>query len=191
MSSATLVGDSSLGMDLLLEDIRITEQENGFRHYLTDAPVTLVNDFVRTHTRRTDSAPPEWTSTFNTRGSDVPPGPPDPRPGIQEVVPGSKSLTVRWDVALDLNRVRYALYVQTSPFDFGANPSLSGARRIVLTPKVAAGYDAGPGPSTFPYEATVTGLSSGQIYYLVLRAFDGSAAENEERNRVVLTGTPF
>jgi len=99
-------------------------------------------------------------------------------------------LTVRWDVALDLNRVRYALYLQTTPFDFGADPRLTGARRIVLTPNVAAGYAAGPGPTTYANEATVTGLTSGQIYYLVIRAFDTSAAENEERNQVVLTGTP-
>jgi len=191
MSSATLVGDSSLGTDLLLEDIRITERENGFRHYLTNAPVVLVNDYVRTHANRSDNDPPVWSSTFNNRGSESPPGPPDPRVGIQEVVPGSRSLTVRWDVALDLNRVGYALYLQTTPFDFGSDPSLSGARRIVLDAQVGAGYENGPGPTTFPFEATVDGLSSGQIYYLVIRAFDRSPASNEERNRVVLTGTPF
>jgi len=191
MSSATLVGDSSLGTDLLLEDIRIAEREHGFRHYLTNAPVVLVNDYVRTHANRSDNEPPVWSSTFNTQGSDSPPGPPDPRVGIQEVVPGSRSLTVRWDVALDLNRVGYALYLQTTPFDFGSDPSLSGARRVVLDPQVGAGYADGPGPTTFPFEATVDGLSSGQTYYLVIRAFDRSPASNEERNRVVLTGTPF
>ena len=191
MSSATLVGNSSLGTDLLVEDIRIAERENGFRHYLTNGSVTLVNDFARTHANRNDGDPPAWSSTWNVRGSDAPPGPPDARVGIQEVVAGSRSLTVRWDVALDLNRVGYALYLQTTPFDFGSDPSLSGARRIVLRPRVGAGYADGPGPTTYPFEATVDGLSAGQTYYLVIRAFDGSPAANEDRNRVVLAGTPF
>jgi hypothetical protein len=190
MSPATLVGQSSLGFDSLLEDIRVTEQENGFRHYLSNARVTLVNDFVRTHANRAASAPPTWTSTYNVHESDSPAGPPDPRVGIQQVVPGRGSLTVRWDVALNLNRVQYALYLQTTPFNFGADPSLSGARRIVLTPSVGAGYADGPGPSTYPNEATVTGLSSGQTYYLVIRAFDATSAGNEEQNQTVLTGTP-
>ena len=191
MSSGTLVGNSSLGADLLLEDIRIAERENGFRHYLTNAQVTLVNDYVRTHANRSDNDPPDWSSTFNARGSNSPPGPPDSRVGIQEVAPGSRSLTVRWDVAMDFNRVGYALYLSTTPFDFGSDASLSKARRIVLDPRVGAGYADGPGPTTFPYEATVDGLSAGQTYYLVIRAFDRSPSANEERNRVVLTGTPF
>src|SRR6185369_13597519 len=90
MSSATLVGGSTQGSDLLQEDIEITEQENGFRHYLTDASVTLVNDYVRAHANRNDSAPPKWTSTYNSKDS-PPAGVPEPRVGIQEVVPGSKS----------------------------------------------------------------------------------------------------
>ena len=35
------------------------------------------------------------------------------------------SLTLRWDVAFDLNRVRYALYYRTTPFDFATDPWLA------------------------------------------------------------------
>ena len=107
------------------------------------------------------------------------------------MVPGPASLTVRWDVALDLNPVRYAAYVQTTPFNFAADPTLSSATRIVLTPSVGAGYADGPGPSTYPYEAVVGGLAKGQTYYVVIRAFDTSPAANEEQNQVVKTATPF
>jgi hypothetical protein len=190
MSTATLVGGSTLGMDLLLEDIRIAEQENGFRHYLSNAFVTLVNDFVRLHAQRDDHAPPVWSSTYNANTNSVAPAPPTPRPGLQEMVGGPGSLTVRWDVALDLNPVQYALYLQTRPFDFAADPNLTQARRIVLTPEIGAGYAAGPGPSTFPYEATVSGLAPGQGYYGVIRAFDTSPAANEEKNQVVQSAMP-
>jgi hypothetical protein len=191
MSRETLVGGSTLGTDLLLEDIRIAEQENGFRHYLTDGKVMLVNDFVRLHAQREDRSPPVWSSVYNANTNLVAPGAPDPRPGVQEVVAGKDSITVRWDVALDLNPVGYALYLKTRPFDFSADPGLAGATRIVLTPEVGAGYASGPGPSTFPYEATVGGLTAGQPYYVVLRAFDRSPAANEEKNQKVMTATPY
>ena len=65
MSEGTLTGASTLGRDSLLEDIRVTEREAGFRHYLTDATVTLVNRFVHDHADRTDGDAPVWTSTYN------------------------------------------------------------------------------------------------------------------------------
>jgi hypothetical protein len=191
MSRATLTGGSTLGLDLLLEDLRIAEQENGFRHYLTDGAVMLVNDFVRTHAQRVDRTPPIWSSTYNANTNSVAPGPPTPRPGVQEVVAGARSLTVRWDVALDLNPVNYALYLQTRPFDFSSDPDLTQATRIVLTPQIGAGYPDGPGPSTYPYEATVGGLQPGQTYYVVIRAFDTSPFANEEKNTMWKTATPF
>jgi hypothetical protein len=191
MSKETLVGGSTLGMDLLLEDIRIAEQENGFRHYLTDATVSLVNDFVRQHAQRDDQSPPVWSSAYNANTNAVAPDPPTPRPGVQELVPGTGSLTVRWDVALDLNPVRYALYLQTRPFDFAGDPNLTQATRIVLTPEVGDGYATNPGPTTFPYQATIGGLTAGQTYYAVLRAFDTSPAANEEKNQEVKSAVPF
>jgi hypothetical protein len=148
-----------------------------------------VNDFVRQNASRADGTPPVWSSTYNVGGS--PASPPPPRPGVQEVVPGPGSLTVRWDVALDLNPVRYAAYVQTTPFNFAADPTLASAMRVVLTPGVGAGYADGPGPTTYPYETVIGGLAAGQTYYVVIRAFDTSPAANEERNQVVRTGTPF
>ena len=116
---------------------------------------------------------------------------PTPRVGIQQVVPGRGQLTVRWDVALDMNRVRYALYYQARPFDFGGRPEAGGATRVLLTPTVPNGYVAGVGPGRFPYESTLVGLKAGTTYHLLIRAFDESPAANEDTNGVVLTGTPM
>lgn len=191
ISQATLLGESTVGLDTLLEDIRVTQDLAGFRHYITDRGVALLNTFVRDHSTLEDREPPAWTSTYNgLRGSDGSPAPPVPRVGLQEVEPGPGRLTVRWDAALDLNRVRYALYVQAAPFDFGADPSLSRATRVVLEPRVGKGYADGVGPATYANEATVGGLTPGVTYHLVLRAFDASPAAHEERNTVVLTAVP-
>ena len=48
----------------------------------------------------------------------------------------------------------------------------------------------GPGPTTFPYQATVGGLSPGTGYYGVIRAFDTSPAANEEKNQVMQAAMP-
>ena len=191
MASATLVGGSTLGEASLREDIRVAERLAGFRHYLTDATITLVNSFVEDHADRTDDAAPVWTSTFNDQAHypDVP-GEPTPRLGLQQVVAGQGALTVRWDVALDLGRVGYALYYQTTPFDFAADPALTGASRVVVQPQPPASYAGGVGPGVYASEATVTGLVPDQLYYLVLRAFDDAAVPHEEQNQVVRTGTP-
>ncbi len=192
MSHGTLVGASTLGYDSLLEDIRVSERLAGFRHYLTDATVTLVNRFVADHADRSDSAPPVWTSTYNDHspGYPQPPGEASARVGIQEVVAGPGALTVRWDVALDLNRVRYALYYQTTPFDFAADPALARATRVVLEPSTGAGYTSGVRPGVYAYEAQVQNLVPGQAYYLVIRAFDDAPTVHEDSNQVVLAGVP-
>jgi hypothetical protein len=185
----TLLGASSAGLDSLLDDIHVTESLTGFRHYLTDAAVTLVNSFVTDHADLTDNAAPIWTSTFNPRDKPIPTAP-TPRVGIQQAVPGSKQLTVRWDVALDLNPVKYALYYQTLPFDFASDPKLTSATRVELTPQVPASYAAGIGPDSYPYEATIDGLAPATLYYLLIRASDSSPAANEDTNTTVLTATP-
>jgi hypothetical protein len=190
MSEQTLVGGSTLGYDSLLEDIRVTQNLAGFRHYLTDRSVTLVNTFVRDHADLSDTSPPVWTSTYNDHAYPSPAGPPTPRVGIQQVVAGTGSVTVRWDVALDLSRVRYALYYKTSPFDFSGDPNLISATRLVLSPSIGNGYVNGVGPGVYPYEATVSGLTPGQTYYFVIRAFDDSPAANEEKNQNVLSAVP-
>lgn len=189
MSPLTLIGQSTLGLDSLLEDIRVTQELQGFRHYLTDASVSLVNDFVLTNASLEDHDPPWWTSTYNDHFVS-PAVAPTPRVGIQQAVGGGGQITVRWDVALDKSGVRYALYAQPTPFDFAGDPTLAKSQRIALTPSVPAAYLGGVGPGRFPYEATITGLPAGQLEYLVIRASDGAQPPNEETNTVVLTATP-
>lgn len=186
MSELTLIGGSTLGYDSLVEDIRVTERLAGFRHYLTNSSVTLVNRFVLDHADRSDTGPPAWTSTYNDRdpGYPTPPGEPTPRVGVQQVVAGPGTLTVRWDVALDLNRVGYVLYYQTTPLDFD---NLGRATRVELRGEPGAGYEDGVGPGVFANEATITGLTPGQTYYLAIRAVDGA---HEDGNEVVRTGVP-
>lgn len=187
----TLVGTSSVGFDSLVTDIVETQEAVGFRHYLTDGLVRLPNGFVREHADMVDVAPPVWTSTYNanTRPFPTPPDPPDPRIGIQEAAAGQDFVTVRWDVALDLNRVRYALYYDTAPLDFGADPDLASATRLVLDPVIGSGYVDGVGPGVYPHEATVGGLTEGTTYHFCIRAFDERG--NEEKNQVVASATPL
>jgi hypothetical protein len=189
MSPLTLSGQSTLGTADLLEDIRVTQQVAGFRHYLTDAKVDLVNDFVLTHDDLEDHDPPQWTSTYNDHPS-LPAVAPTPRVGIQQAVADGGTVTVRWDVALDENRVQYVLYAQPQPFDFAADPALSAATRMVLTPAVPSSYVAGVGPDSYPYEASISSFPRGQMQYLVIRAVDQSANANEDTNTVVLSVTP-
>jgi hypothetical protein len=190
MSAGTLTGASSLGMDSLLEDIDVTQNQAGFRHYLTDATVKLVDDFVLTHASLDDHDAPRWTSTYNDHVS-LPAVAPTPRVGIQAAEGGGGKITVRWDVALDMHRVGYALYASGEPFDFANDPTLSRARRIVLDPKVPADYVAmGVGPGRYPYEATLSDLPRGVRQYLLIRAVDDSPDANEDANTVVLTATP-
>jgi hypothetical protein len=191
MDPGALIGHSSLGFEHLQEDIRATELAHGFRHYLTDGRVTLVNDFVRQNAWRVDEGPPAWSSTWNPRSEKTPPRAADPRYGIQEAVPGRGSVVVRWDVALDLNPVTYTLYYQDTPFDFDADPDLTRAVRVELKPRVGAGYEFGPGPDRYPFEDVVGDLAPGRTLYLIIRASDRSAAAHEEKNRVVLSATPF
>ena len=71
----------------------MTQNLVGFRHYLTDAPVTLVNSFVRDHSDATDTAPPVWTSSYNDHNPGYPTAPGEPRRGraCAQVVPGAGS----------------------------------------------------------------------------------------------------
>jgi hypothetical protein len=189
ISTDTLIGRSTLGMDSLLEDIRVTQALAGFRHYLSDKKVRLVNDFVNGHEDLEDSTPPIWSSTFNDHEA-IPVGEPTPRVGIQQAEGGGGHITVRWDVALDQHRVDYVLYAQPQPFDFAGDPKLTKARRIPLEAKRPDAYRQGPGPDRYPYEATVSDLPKGETVNLVIRAVDESPASNEDTNTTVLTATP-
>jgi hypothetical protein len=191
MSADTLVGKSTTGYDSLLEDIHVTQDLAGFRHYLSTPSLMPVNDFVAKHATWDDEEPPEWTSTYDDRG-ESPMQPPTPRVGIQRAtaVPAG-TITVGWDAALDKNRLRYLLYWQRQPFDFAADPDLTGASRMVLAPRVPADYAAaGPGPGRYANESSLGGFARGVTQYLVIRAEDDSPAHNRDRNKVVLTVTP-
>lgn len=189
-ASATLLGQGAAALDSLLEDIRVTEQVAGFRHYLTNAGVDLVNAFVRDHTSTADTTPPAWSSVWNTnvdRATGVP-APPTPRIGIQSAVPtGAGQITVAWDVAVDFNRVGYALYYAEQPFDFQGDPHLGSTTRVVLTPRVPAAYVASFGAGTLPFEATIGSLTRQKTYHLTIRAFD--SVGNEDQNAVSLVIT--
>jgi hypothetical protein len=189
ISPLALVGQSTLGLDSLLEDIQVTQDLQGFRHYLTDGAVGLVNDFVLTNASLDDHDPPWWTSTYNDHFVS-PAVAATPRVGIQQAVAAGGQITVRWDVALDKTGVRYALYAQPTPFDFAGDPKLARSRRIPLAPSVPQAYLGGVGPGRFPYEATISGMPGGQLEYLVIRASDGAEPPNEDANTVVLTATP-
>ena len=60
----------------------------------------------------------------------------------------------------------------------------------MLNPTVPADYVQGVGPTSYPYEATLSSLPRGQTQYLVIRAVDESPNANEDTNTVVLTVTP-
>lgn len=101
MSFATLFGNSDgalvltsfyfssshhhplVGLDTMLEDIWVTEDEVGMRHYLTSPAVNLANAFVRSHTNSVnfDTIPPHWSSTYNP--NPFPPQQPPARVGLQ------------------------------------------------------------------------------------------------------------
>jgi len=189
----TLLGLSSEGFSDLISDIEFTQNQAGFRHYITDAAIIYLNDFVMNHSMISDSQPPVWTSTYNT--SPWPPQEPLPRTGIQEVVQGPRpaSVTVRWDVALDYSRPRYTLYYSSIPFDFHSVHPFENAQRQELSPEMGAGYNAwnveanSYFAAVYPYEAHVHNLSAGQTYYFLIRASDASG--NEEANETVLSFT--
>ncbi|MBE5863238.1 MAG: hypothetical protein E7295_10365 [Lachnospiraceae bacterium] len=184
----TLFDKSTAGLDILMEDVTYA-QDAGFMHYITDGSVTLVNDFVIHHESKEDSTAPVWNSTYNS--SPVwPPEAPTPRVGIQEVQAEKGGVTIRWDIATDKNPVTYVLYYQTKPFDFDADPELTGAESIELIPEIGDGYENGVGPNIYPNQATVSGLESKKTYYFLLRARDASENHNEDDNQIVKTCVP-
>jgi len=197
MDLQTLLGTSGNGFDILMADIQEANSV-GFRHYITNAQVDFVNSFVKNNENMTDTTPPVWSTVYNDN-YDPPLPPTATRVGIQKAEKsGAGSVTLSWDVALDMNRVSYVLYYNTVPFDFAADPALSTATRVPLAPlvTVGAGYDqvwsqANPSlamQAVYPYQATINGLQPGIPYYFVIRAVDSKG--NEERNQVYLTAIP-
>ena len=193
MSHDTLLGTSTIGFADLMEDIRVTQELVGFRHYLTSSSIALVNSFVRDHEVLTDTVPPVWTSTFNDHLNGGYPNPPSeatPRPGVRAVAAGSRSLTAMWDVAIDKYPVGYAIYYTAGAFNFASDPNLATATRVEVAPQMPTNYPGFGGASIYANQATIGGLTAGQSYSIVVRAFDESPARNEEKNQVVLTGVP-
>ncbi|WP_306533830.1 hypothetical protein [Geobacter sp.] len=194
MDVQTLLGNSNTGFNILMQDIQESHSV-GFRHYITNATVDLVNSFVKNNENLNDTTAPDWSSVFNIHYNDYPTSAPDVRPGIQKIELNGNTVTISWDVALDMNRVSYALYYQTTPFNFALPQPLANATRTVLTPSVGTGYDMvwqAPDPglalqNVYPYESSLTlpGLQGGNTYYLLLRAFDSKG--NEEANDVAWT----
>lgn len=186
----TLTGASNLGFDSLVEDIRVTHSV-GMRHYLTDANITNVNDFTKKNASFMDVEVPSWTSVYNANSVwPTPPSAPTPRVGIQKATAQNQSVTVHWDIALDLHPVDYYLYYQTIPFDFSNDTNLTSATKIALTPEIGDQYGSDL-QTTYPYKATLSNLTAWQQYYFVIRAVDTSSNGNEEKNQVVLQTTPY
>lgn len=185
----TLSGESNEGLEILMEDIEQAQNRAGFSHYITDGGLMLINSFVIDHGEEEDDTPPEWSSVHNSSAT-WPREEPIPRVGIGQAEPIENGMIVRWDVAMDRNNVVYTLYYQKEPFDLKEDPDLEQAQKLELVPETGDGYGYGALPDTYPYQASVTGLDSGDTYYFMIRARDCSPGRNEEKNTVMLTGMP-
>jgi hypothetical protein len=179
----------------------------GFRHYLTSATVDFVNSFVKKFEDMSDLSAPVWSSVYNVNYGypDNTLDAPVSRIGIQQAfstAPGN--VTLKWDVALDMNKVSYVLYYKKSLFDFVTDPALVSAARIVLNPSAPLAEDeyanvwnSGDRSMSvrnqsmrfvYPYQQTISGFEQGVTHYFLIRARDSKG--NEDSNQVVLTATP-
>lgn len=176
-----------------------TQQTHGWLSYLTDKFLLFAPN-TRTATwnaANADTAAPVWSTTANgfvARGASPPNS---PRTGIQQVVAGDSSVTVRWDLADDQSRpVRYKVYYAPASPDPGTN--------LAASPWQNTGYVSGTAPANYRYgswtanntniyanEYTVAGLLNGVTYKFVVRAADSASTVHEETNTVSLTATPF
>eukprot|EP00698_Gefionella_okellyi_P017654 TRINITY_DN5201_c0_g2_i1.p1 TRINITY_DN5201_c0_g2~~TRINITY_DN5201_c0_g2_i1.p1 ORF type:complete len:436 (-),score=103.75 TRINITY_DN5201_c0_g2_i1:313-1482(-) len=190
MDYQTLLGLSTVGYDVLLHEMAVTQAEAGFRDYITSGSVDFPNTFVRDHSTFVDEMAPVWTSTYNDH--DVRPisAMPTPRVGVQRVEDaGPAALVVHWDVAIDMHRVSYALYLSPTELDFVHDPYLQAATRVVLEPQMGDGYVNGVGPQVYAHRAQVVlpeGQEAVRVWFVCIRAFDDSPAHNEDQNTVML-----
>ena len=129
ISHDALLGLSDIGYDTLVEDLRESSQV-GFRHYLTDRNLMIVNSFARDHIYEVidtnDSTPPTWGSTYNDSydsGEGWPGSLPTPRPGIRDAELYEGSVIVR-----SCLEITWALFVLAS----GRNCIIPLAVKIVF-----------------------------------------------------------
>lgn len=179
---SALDGHAVKGLDVLNKDLEEADDIAGFSHYITNAQLTSLNDFVWNHRNAEDKQPPVWSSVYNS-STQWPPREPEPRVGICAVEAVEGGAVVFWDVALDKTGVSYVLYYQDKPIDFAADPDLKNAQKMLLTPQITSAYEQGQ-YDALPYRAEVTGLVSGKDYYMVIRAVDRSERHNKEKNTV-------
>lgn len=176
----------------VLESSFIETQKNfGFITYLTDKLLSFpVNNLTQTwNAANSDTAAPVWNTSANgfvARGASPSQS---PRVGVQEVVTGDKSVTVRWDLANDQSTpVRYKIYYARVSDNPGTNVTGSAWQNT--------GFISGTAPSNYSFgswtdgqniyinEYTVTGLDANTNYRFIVRAVDSSSAANEDTNIV-------
>ncbi len=189
LSTETLTGASSQGYDSLVEDIHVAQELTGFRHYLTDPQVRLVNDFVLRHGVLDDHAPPVWTSTFNDHDG-VPAGRADAA-GRDPEGAGGNGADHRLVGRRAGHEPRHLRAVRATAAVRLRQGSVAERRHPARADAGAAGrLCAGRGRRPIPYQATVSGFASGVQQYLVIRAVDQSPAANQDDNTTVVTATP-
>lgn len=171
----------SLTAATIAQDYTESMKLQGWLLYRTDP--TLNSAFQTNATlwlaTNADNQMPEWDSTAATS-----PTPPAPRIGVQQVIAGNQSVTVRWDVARDQTTpIRYNIYYTNQPvLNFTTATKLTN-----VTPAMPANYVTGTGAGIYPYEYTVTGLSNGVPYTFAVRAEDSAAPSHEDTNTITLS----
>jgi hypothetical protein len=168
LAKKALLGEQNEVTPILLADVK-EASDYGMIHYITNAAIIDINEYVTEH-RDLTPKPPLWGSTLT---------PPfgqafkEPRVGIQNVVIRDKQVIVQWDVAhAQVRPVSYILYVKEGR-DFVLEESLE-AQAIMSIPlqlNVPPNYyGLSDRTNRFPYEYKVEGLSSAKTYYLLIRS---------------------
>ncbi|AHF92645.1 fibronectin [Opitutaceae bacterium TAV5] len=179
------------------EDFVESQQIQGWSLYQTDKFLSLAPEprAQLWNAGHPDTAAPAWSTTANSfvpRGSTTTE---PPRVGIQALIPGDGSVTVRWDTASDQTRpVRYKIYHAPS----ASSPDTAN---LAAAPWQTTGPVHGTPPANYAWpvdlatavanEYTVTGLDNGVAYTFVVRAIDGGSPALEDDNTVTLEATPL
>jgi hypothetical protein len=162
----------------------------GWMHYRTDPSLSSafnLNDPAWLATNL-DTAAPIWSSTAAQSSTA-----PTPRVGIQQVIAGNQSVTVRWDIADDQTVPVYynIYYAPVTNFSITSGLNFTNATRIShVVPGLPTGYLSGTGPGIFPYEYTISGLSNGVKYLFAVRAEDSATPAHEDTNTTTLLAVP-